>query len=1631
MSEILCKWLNQELKLSKTLDPRDFAKDFSNGYLIGEILHKYQMQTDFHMFLKRDNSIAKTNNFTRLGPTLKLLGICFDKNTARDLMHEKEGVATHLLYQLYVSLEKREKAESRRTMRETDQPRSRAVLDKKEPDFSSRLPRVVKQDSDQNLLKISQHFKDKHQKVDDKSVVTQSNPQQRLLKVHNRTKMDSKEKVYHQEHSDVTGNQTDVPKLPSSTLYLNMKQRQQRHKRREVQLVQTDIAQFEERKNKQVPSDSVSSSSVKRDCEGFGSEQKLMLQSSDEYIQEIRQRLKENEMAYKRRGRRIDQFLAEQLKVIEAQQDVQREEQMVRRLTRQTKQEQRLAAQLMQIRRQKEVIRDNRLFREQQYQQRREKDFQEALEREAVLAQQAKQSREEDIKKELELCNRIAAERVQSRHKKHFENCKDILGQIMDLATKTGEYRQLTEKLIPKTQMKKWKELFFVGLPLYEPLKSSESEDELSAFLHPAALKKQKILNNLDYYEYTNMVGEWAWPKQDETKSPPSPSNILVHVVQRLENIVHPPFLKPSSPSFAHAPIKACILGKVCSGKTTCLAKIAEALDICVLSADTLIEERLKSYKNKKQLPTWLTQGTISNEMLVDIVVNAISQIPAQSGWILDGFPCDIIQAHLLEKALGGFVDEVKETVSNTTNLAADPDPPSPSPRPAPVLDLVLLLDVSDECVVRRAYSYNDTDAAVPASRTSDLYVAQISNRIAAFQDAWPELEKWFGEKQNILARVSADVDEGELYSVVESILQQVIRKRHEAFADPEDVLSDRAKSPGTPLTLAKQPLASTDNDLGITTRCSILKEDKLQRNTGNVSPSSVPNEDNHDVSKDQSETTSSHRGSARQLFVDEPLPLETAEYLCSLWDNVCESYVNNVKQVMEQLRSQLTAIDLDLFSIRERYKHYLGRPDLKQELVSQWQKVFNSIPDDMREDEDTKTELHLRVDDLCEQLWDIIDSHKKENEQERATLTSNGWLETHTSLLVNHHSILIQIELRRFWETLHLLRVYYWSMHMQVPPLSNLCPITLLKSESTDQEERPPDSTGSTKAKSKVEGKGHPEPEKVRFPATLTSGYTKSTSKVEGQANPEPEKPSHEKLISDYMEAIKAISTLVSAEAQQRETNEQQETVQEKTKTTRKKSASSKKAEKEKKPAQKQTDEDVEKTQTQILPEITHQIIKKLQQEYTAALNHEENAAKVRIELVKDRGLVSVQSLENRAHEVFTNMEKWFQERYLSEMKCVDQLSHVVRHIIETGAKLQYELVLRGCDFYLNGDCLLVPSPTPPPRPAPFENPIQSTPTIAQLESLHHHLLNLAPSGLMSCSELSDFLEDTASINKGRNILPQPWTNINETQLIEIVSLLKDEFEQIDWRRFLLSAALPWPFPSLAQLLDVLQRFRTADADGTGYVNQEQYLQTELWFSSETDQNVPEDPSEPLPYNHLANLREFFFQLFAEHSMSPPRLDYVSMLLYFAADPNPQQGFIRALSVVLGEYVGRPPSSLLVKSMPSLEEATEIYSDPFGDYMEEEFLFASSCSSRDQEVSVAALLNVICHKVAQTKDKTSLPPGCPSQEQRLVNMYRELGYQPEDSVPFSILSKHPYSKKLIETSTQYQFVNIHKVLLG
>ena len=60
---------------------------------------------------------------------------------------------------------------------------------------------------------------------------------------------------------------------------------------------------------------------------------------------------------------------------------------MVNRLMRQSQQERRIAVQLLQTRQEKEIIKRNRIMREKQHEERRLKEFEDALNREAVSCQ--------------------------------------------------------------------------------------------------------------------------------------------------------------------------------------------------------------------------------------------------------------------------------------------------------------------------------------------------------------------------------------------------------------------------------------------------------------------------------------------------------------------------------------------------------------------------------------------------------------------------------------------------------------------------------------------------------------------------------------------------------------------------------------------------------------------------------------------------------------------------------------------------------------------------------------------------------------------------------------------------------------------------------------------------------------------------------------------------------------------------------------------------------------------------------------------------------------------------------------------------------------------------------------------
>ena len=107
--------------------------------------------------------------------------------------------------------------------------------------------------------------------------------------------------------------------------------------------------------------------------------------------------------------------------------------------------------------------------------------------------------------------------------------------------------------------------------------------------------------------------------------------------------------------------------------------------------------------------------------------------------------------------------------------------------------------------------------------------------------------------------------------------------------------------------------------------------------------------------------------------------------------------------------------------------------------IVSTFLQDYNDVPDDMRDDDETKMELHQRIDDLRERLWNICDERKEQAEFERETVMNDGWLDDRLGVLSNFYITLMQAELDRFQDTVRMMKDYYRGMEGEIPDELNV----------------------------------------------------------------------------------------------------------------------------------------------------------------------------------------------------------------------------------------------------------------------------------------------------------------------------------------------------------------------------------------------------------------------------------------------------------------------------------------------------------------------------------------------------------------------------------------------------------------
>uniref|UniRef100_A0A672TVZ4 Sperm flagellar 2 n=1 Tax=Strigops habroptila TaxID=2489341 RepID=A0A672TVZ4_STRHB len=1257
-----------------SVEEKHFRSNFSNGYLLGELLHKYDLQDDFDQFSQSRVAIAKLNNFSRLEPTLHLLGVQFNENVAQNIMTGQHGAATKLLYELYIALEKKRKTKLTRVAMEGMRPAATVKLKSIESVlYRERLKTLTPRQVDLQLQQISEQFEKKSKAAEDKIARKHIAEQQKIQKLQEerRAQEIEKHRIGRKRQNEIMARIQEAilqtPKPPPSHTMKAIEAKKCLKTKREAEDTYKEISKFEK---------SIKLQETTPETTEQTATELLSVYSDDDYIRKIKKCLEEGTFSREQREKRRRKMLMDQLIAHEAAEKSYREEQLIYRLLRQTQQERRIAVQLMHVRHEKEVLRQNRIFREKQYKERRLKEFQEALDREEALAKQEKIDYEEQIIKEREHHEKIAAERAQAHYKKHYSVCWEVVNQIIDLSTQAGDYRLLTNNRIPLKLMLDWKELFFNGKPIYEqasiqPLLSEPSPEQL------VELNKMNLLDEKDYSEYKSMTGEWCPDEENSDNKPPLNNNILGHVLHRLTEIFNPP--KPiSSPAFPPFPIKGCILGKPFSGKTTCVKFIEKVCSIQVLSVDILVQEAIQAFlKNEMKSeqntlprdaessgeenevsnfdPSWqeiksdnsqddlsklsvraqlgatsqklLKKGkSIPDELLIDILLEAIKQTPPEKGWIVDGFPMTINQAKLFEKAYTGIGPEAEDVNSVKLSLVIDPRAPNKPPATSPAFDISVLLDISDTVVLERVANLK---YAVILEEKIDFSRDQVLHRISGFLDTWPKLEKWFSVHQNILVKVNAETEESVVCETVKDIIIEEIFKKQ-----------NRSKF-----------------SFNISNMDAHTQEDLLP---------SVP-----------VEPPPIEPGSDEWIYVDEPLPKEVPGFLVPYWEMVENTYMNTIKSILRCLRDEQHSVIYYLADVRKKFQDYLKHPDLKQEFISLWQSDFNSIADDLRDDEEVKAELHQRVTDLRDLLWDICDNRREEAEQERTDIMNDGWLPDHRGIAVNHFLSLMQVEVDRFQDTKRLLHDYYRAMEGKIPTeySQDLTRIPLLDIMDL---EIPLVSW------------------KVTVPEVI---ITKSKNKESLQKSAKDDNSENgvttvgkdESLITDtWQTAATTVSNMVR------------------------------------------------NVFTFYMYLLKYSCISDSESlpfswppkhaAFSLYISMSKAATKFRLELIKEKALAFVEELTMKAEEAYKDMEEWLGSRFLAEMSSVEKLVEVARHHIESSSKIQYEIILEETDFFISSDVKVFPDPVPSPQVPHIETSGSSTLTMSQLTTLHKQFLQVAP---------------------------------------------------------------------------------------------------------------------------------------------------------------------------------------------------------------------------------------------------------------------------------------------------------------
>lgn len=1078
-----------------------------------------------------------------------------------------------------------------------------------------------------------------------------------------------------------------------------------------------------------------------------------------------------------------------------------------------------------------------------------------------------------------------------------------------------------------------------------------------------------KILNAASFNEYLTREGIWM----DLTDESPKYNDALGCIVECIVSIAAGPLpvKDDANKRVQRAHLTICLLGQAFAGKKCQAAFLCKKYNLASIIVEDLVLEATSKTPNSelhKTIADLVRYGSsISDQLYVDLIVDAIAKLPLRAknapvlegqfeGWVLVGFPETKHQAELLEYALSGYIPAVLKSPGPPviTHDSHQKVPSCIAPPPVPPLslealpsgiDLQIILDLSHKSAARRALGRRQDpvtnkyyhierkipdldnpvkERLIPVAQCYDAE-AKLAENLSYWCDHRTGLEAWCSSFAT-LHSVDGEAPKPDVFDriciLVESLLDKRAKEQDfvENMASIEAVkakLEEELRNQEAEMVAAWDPAANratghedvgksdsdpskAKGDVGVSKKgpptkppiSSIVTPGPLL--TFPAVPVLTP-----DMIADKSNFAN---------FVDYDLAI----LLAKEWINLELTYSYELKSTFEHFRQCRNINFAHYSSVRNNFLRMLRRADNKQNLVEDFTKEFNTLHADLRRETFAKEELHLRVDELQDALNEVIADRRQIAEDHFEKIQNDQWFENTAYTIMSLYSWMMQLELRRYFDSLGICHDFFSTLKEQVIPIPEPNAVVLPMFNSEILHEK----------KKKVVKPAFVKKDKTKIVGIKSGESAIETSLVQLKENYDYAcgvliEPQAFNAVADTKDVLQqsAAHPVIVRDAKSVKSGAVSKVV----KVVPKKNNAS---------------------QEEVLHDEGAKKAYLCDQQLAAIIEQENSHLKACLTRLNKLAVASLQSLSEAVEtKLYGTMREWIDNIFTAETQAIEALAFVIKATIEDEKPIHYQLRLHNGSMFIDRDTVIYALPTLP-LSSPFAelrdpaNYFVFTPN--QLVNLANYI-RLAASSENDTIPTSDLVQLLTRMVMTQwklgpeEMLPLGWQNLREEDFEAIVNISAGNSDDINWKSFLVKIMFFGRenlIPTQVQLMSCLENFIKLDTNGDFKVNLVEYESVLLWFKEkekEKEDKVPKperddivetnviggEPMTPEPFT----IRQFLFDIWSIHSHAAwpvPNdsgndkavadvvtetigtaqfLPFIYLLLHFCLDDKPSEG--------------------------------------------------------------------------------------------------------------------------------------------